>query len=157
MVANLDYFGVLGMLFMLGALYYASKALRFYCWLRRGRYWRGARGHVVESRVREVEIGRGRIGVSTAYLPEVRYTYEAGGRRWESRRPEISGWLCASRDRAERLCARFPPGADVEVRFDPEDPGRACLVTRPWAAWPYAVGSACLLVLGVAHWLAAGR
>jgi len=102
------------------------------------RAWRCQRWPRVEGRVLETEIrvfagtraaGGGGSGKSS-HQPIVRYRY-----RWQDRDYESDvrcyGDYAGPRDRAERIVARYPVGADVRVAVCPHQPERAVLETDP--------------------------
>lgn len=150
---NHPFFDLISVLFLLGGCYYAIKAMCLFRDQMRARAWRHASGQVLEAGVAERVVGTGRIGTSRVFMPRVVYEYAVGGHRYVSQVLDRAGWLLPNRRRAERLAARFKPGARVAVYYDPRLPARACLLRRPIAALPYALGSICLFVLGLLNWL----
>jgi hypothetical protein len=91
--------------------------------------WSRATGRVVESRVDELP-GPAEEG-GPKFRSVIRYTYDARGRTYESEQVAVGASPSdASPDRAEaqRRVDRHPAGREVDVWFDPRDPGQAVLV-----------------------------
>lgn len=83
------------------------------------RDWPSVLGRIVSSRIRRARNSR---------WPEVRYVYEVRGLRHEGRR---LAFVQHSRSVAEceAVIARYPPGAEIEVWYDPLKPG-SCVLQR---------------------------
>jgi hypothetical protein len=111
-----------GAVMILGALRQSTRG-------RETRNWTRAQGRVVEARVEELP-GPAEEG-GPKFRAVVRYRYEARGRTWESEQVALGASPSdASPDRAEaqRRVDRHPAGREVDVWFDPRDPGQAVLV-----------------------------
>jgi hypothetical protein len=87
-------------------------------------------GSDVESfRVREVD--EGRMIRRTHYKPSILYTYEVNGRKYMADRVTLGVVVSSTLPFIARRSARcYAPGTDVEVHYDPRNPGEAVL--RPW-------------------------
>lgn len=90
----------------------------------RATMWPTTNGIVVESRSAP---GCGRKG--TGYHTVVRYRYQVGGIAHESRRIIFGAASCDSREASKARTERFPVADPVPVRFDPEAPAEATLIT----------------------------
>ncbi len=87
------------------------------------------RGRVVRAEVEEIPRTSEEGG--PGFRPLVRYAFEARGRTYESERisiGEASGLESSDAQDARRIVDRYPSGAEVDVWFDPRDPGRSVLV-----------------------------
>ncbi len=98
---------------------------------RAGRETRGytrTRGRIVRAEVEEIPRTSEEGG--TRFRPVVRYAFEARGRTHESERLSAGSGSAGSPDvdDARRDVARYPPGTEVDVWFDPRDPSRSVLV-----------------------------
>ncbi|MGA0544456.1 DUF3592 domain-containing protein [Brevundimonas sp. VNH65] len=86
--------------------------------IREARHWPIARARVVQSRInRNAKGGR---------WATVRYAYEVRGARHESSRLSFVQTNLTG-DQADAVLARYPSGAEVEVRYDPDHPAYAVL------------------------------
>jgi hypothetical protein len=100
---------------------------------RETRGWSHAAGRVLSSRVEEEHGGAEEQGYPR-WRFDVRYAYEVRGRTYESGQVWYgSSSAPASQDRAwhQQWADRFPAGGEVDVWYDPADPGRAVLVRGP--------------------------
>jgi hypothetical protein len=98
--------------------------------------WPTAPGKIIESEAVPPTGGRAAADPAAkppagAYRASVRYSYEAAGAPREGTRIEVFTRLDATRDAALARLAPFPVGAEVAVRFDPEEPSRSVLVPGP--------------------------
>ncbi len=87
------------------------------------------RGRVVRAEVEEFPRTSEEGG--TRFRPIVRYAFEVRGRTYESERISIgaaTGTESSEAQDARRVVERYPLGAEVDVWFDPRDPGRSVLV-----------------------------
>lgn len=112
--------------------------------------WFSVRGRILESRILPDPSGRG-----THF--RVRYEFVAGG-RVEGGTPRLCGdWFWRSGLQAE-FVARYIPGQEVEVYYDPRDPERNCLDRTDWsgvyAMWIIASGA--FFLASVLLWLSVG-
>ncbi len=86
--------------------------------IRAARHWPVARARVTSSRINRNSKG-GRWAT-------VSYAYEVRGARHQSSRLSFVQTNLTG-DQAEALLARYPAGAEVEVRYDPDRPAYAVL------------------------------
>jgi Protein of unknown function (DUF3592) len=69
-------------------------------------------------------------GTTTFYVPVVTYEYDFGGRSFQSAQVTSGGSTASgSKAHAEKVAGRYPVGAAVRVRYNPENPGEAVLKT----------------------------
>jgi hypothetical protein len=95
---------------------------------RETRSYTRTRGRVVRAEVEELPRPSEEGG--TKFRPVVRYAFEARGRAYESERVAVgapTGPDAQDAQDARRLVDRYPAGAEVDVWFDPRDPGRSVL------------------------------
>ncbi|MGF1452745.1 MAG: DUF3592 domain-containing protein [Opitutales bacterium] len=79
---------------------------------------------------------------------DVAYTYEVDGETFQGDRYAIGGYE-NSRGNIERLVQRYAPGTEVDVLYDPDEPGESALVRTSSASPLWLVLSAIPAVLGV--------
>ena len=92
----------------------------------RSRSWLIASGATTRS-----EVVRERTRNNTIYRAVIEYSYSVNGRDYHSSKLSIGGDLNTSMSsRAERRCAKYPIGAEIQVFYDPEDPSSCCLERR---------------------------
>lgn len=112
--------------------------------------WPSAPGVITTSRVTERETRRdGRKWVQ--HSADIRYEFTVGAGRYTGSRVTLAD-VYGSRASADRAVGRYPVGAEVTVRYDPDDPTVCCLV--PGSAegvtiW-YGIGGAFLALGGAA-------
>ncbi|MGV1014896.1 MAG: DUF3592 domain-containing protein [Methyloceanibacter sp.] len=66
---------------------------------------------------------------TTTYAPQIRYAYRVTGTDYESAVIRFGDLESGNSKFAEELVAKYPAGATVAVRYDPESPERAALET----------------------------
>jgi hypothetical protein len=81
------------------------------------RRWPTTEGEILESTPEPDESG---------FRPRVKYRYGVAGRDYESQNIAYHGGT-GSRDAAQAVCSRYPPGSRVRVHFHPWRPGWAVL------------------------------
>ncbi|MBM4109094.1 MAG: DUF3592 domain-containing protein [Phycisphaerae bacterium] len=122
--------------------------------LVKSRAWPSVPGVMTESEVVEVQRTRrpseiGPLAV-TEYEARIRYTYSVDGVALEGTRlMPLMPSVFPDRDRALAVIAQRPPGAPVEVYYDPNQPSRSALVTMA------AIPTRAVVALGVVFSLAA--
>ncbi|HSP81120.1 MAG TPA: DUF3592 domain-containing protein [Myxococcaceae bacterium] len=107
--------------------------------------WPEAEGRVLASSVETVPNQR-----DVRYRPQVRYTWEAGGRRYTS---DVLTFAAGSLDtgtrkEAEAYVKRFPEGGPVRLRYSPDEPDVACVECGKagLADWVLTVGGVALVL-----------
>jgi hypothetical protein len=91
--------------------------------------WPEVTGSVTKSRVQEIirpRYSRWLLG-RYKYSPQITYRYTVGGRGYVN--SEYSSWDAGSSDAGEArgIVRRYPPGRQVAVHYDPDDPGMSVL------------------------------
>jgi hypothetical protein len=88
-----------------------------------------------------------------AYEPTVTYSYTVAGTPYVANVLRSGGFDFGSRANAEAKLAQYPVGSRVDVRYDPDDPGRAVLETGGSGWWGFlaaglfaAIGGGYLLI-----------
>jgi len=106
--------------------------------------WPTVAGMVTESEVKVTEQTSGSgmdAEQTTHYKPVVKYQYSVEGMEFTGSRIAF-GAMNSAHSAANAVVARYPAGASVTVRYDPEKPAEAVLETKTG-------GGAMLMVLGV--------
>lgn len=89
------------------------------------RSWARTTGRIVSSTVsRPALVGK---GDETRATVEVRYQYHVGDKDYEGDRIRFGGRSGTSAVIADRIAAKYPPGAVVDVYYNPKSPSRAVL------------------------------
>lgn len=127
-------------------VWFTWQALRRTLLFRRAAWWPSARGRILES----VEV-RDEARHATHY--RVRYEFTVGT-RLEGRTPRLCGdWFWNNKQQAA-FVARYQPGQEVDVYYDPQDPRMNCLDRTDRsglaAMWIIALGGTALATLLVA-------
>lgn len=120
--------------------------------------WPKATGTIVLSRVEEFTIrrakpmrtSRGLRQMRESYMPVVEYRYSVGGKELSSRSVWADTEVSGDRAYAERIAARYTPGATVFVRYDPADPKRAALEPPGGGHWHFLAGAVVFLAAAAA-------
>ncbi len=84
--------------------------------------WPVTAGEVIRSEVKTSTDSDG-----TTYRAEVTFRYEVGGQRYEADTWRFGAWGSSDSSAARDVVQRFPAGAAVEVRYNPNDPSSAVL------------------------------
>jgi hypothetical protein len=118
------------------------------------RHWPIAQGEVIHSLVDEEQSGR-----TTVYRPDIAYRYRVHDVEYTCSRLYFGGpYQTSWRRLAERWVNRFPPGAPVQIRFNPLDPLDAVLVPGVRGSLVAAtVIVAALAVIAGVEWVATLR
>jgi hypothetical protein len=106
--------------------------------------WPTVAGTVTESEVKITQDSSGSgldAQETTHYKPVVKYQYSVEGMEYAGSRIAF-GAMNSAHSAANAVVARYPAGASVTVRYDPEKPAEAVLETK-------SGGGALLMVLGV--------
>ena len=105
------------------------------------RNWPRAQGVVVYRSIASTFVhGIGKV-------PKVRYSFEAGGQRWEHDHVVFGGHRAMRRTEAEAVLRRYPIDAKVQVIYDPADP-RVCALESDAAFLPPLVYGIAMIVAG---------
>jgi hypothetical protein len=100
--------------------------------------WRVARGRILDSHVEARPLHQG----GNYYEPVVRYAYSVSGRQYFGDVVEIDAMPARQSSAAERIIARYRPGAGVNVRYNPDNPNEAELVgSSSMASWRWTLGA----------------
>jgi Protein of unknown function (DUF3592) len=96
--------------------------------------WPTVPGHIASTGVESFlnrRIGQDQEPLRIHYKPSIVYTYEVNGRQYTSDRVTL-GLIVSSILPliAKRTARRYAPGTEVEVHYDPRNPGETVL--RPW-------------------------
>jgi hypothetical protein len=87
------------------------------------REWPSVRGRMLRA---EVKVGCGRGG--NQYYPDVLYSYQFKGERYEGRDVALDTDNCGWASNARDVVARYPAGETVTVYVNPNRPSRSALV-----------------------------
>jgi hypothetical protein len=90
--------------------------------------WPSAPGRILHSEATM------RLGKGPRHSADIDYEYEVGGKCFTGSRVQFSQGNFRSNEGAQRVVDRYPVGATVDVRYDPDDPSLATLETSPAAA-----------------------
>lgn len=113
--------------------------------------WQTVEGEVLESTVRK-RVDRGYDSADiTRYIPEVRYAYKLGGiaREGATIRIGLGDFGYMSEQQAREHAGRYPAGARVAVRCDPQDPDAAVLEAGQVGGGNKVVAGSIFLLLGL--------
>ena len=114
--------------------------------------WPSVTGTVTASRYQESPVATADGDEHIRYFANVAYRYEVDGKPYNCERIAFHGIDPHTRLLAvQAIVDRYPAGATVRVRYNPDDPGEAVLEVRPSRVTPLlitAIGLA-LLVAGV--------
>ena len=86
---------------------------------------------------------------TTLYRPDVRYSYEVAGRRYESTRHRFGNAFTDNRAAAETTSAQYVPDASVPCFVNPDNPSEAVLDRRSSPFLLVALLPAAIAGLGV--------
>lgn len=122
-VAALGGFGLLLVLFALGLTGMVWQAAR----------WPVVRGQILDAGVADVLDTRGDGPSRTQYQASVLYAYEVNGRRYQGTCIMLGVTVFATLPGlAQWTVARYPVGSEVEVHYNPQNPGEAVLQPHSW-------------------------
>ncbi|HEY4141160.1 MAG TPA: DUF3592 domain-containing protein, partial [Pseudolabrys sp.] len=124
--------------FVLAATGFGLLALLFFFAFRsaskKAQSWPSVRGKIVKSVVEtfnETEDGRTR----TSHRAAVEFVYAVHGHDYHSNQVKLMVQTSGSKVFAEKVCTKYPEGSDVEVHYDPANPGTAALENPTGMAW----------------------
>jgi hypothetical protein len=117
--------------------------------------WPTAGGKVLGSEVEKRAVRHRKTNTTTYYYtPKIRYSYRVGGADYESSIVRFGELARNSKTLADELVAKYPAGATIAVRFDPDDPRRATLESESAGGRQMLTGAVFiavpLFVLGIA-------
>jgi hypothetical protein len=78
-------------------------------------------------------------------VPRVRYSFQAGGQRWEHDHVVFGGHRAMQRRQAEKILSRYPTGSKVQVIHNPDDPRICALESDSAFVAPVIYGAAMML------------
>ena len=117
---------------------------------RASRRWPRAPGVVVSSRYTAKDYQyrdeQGYDRDATSFTPVVEYQYTVGVQRFEGSRISLHGVGTTSADRVKMFIDRYPPGARLEVFYDPRAPASAFLETGASSGAVFLVGFGSIFV-----------
>jgi hypothetical protein len=96
--------------------------------------WPLVRGKIVSSNteaIRKTEDGRTR----TTYSPAVEYAYRVNGADYRGRQINLGVTVSGSQAAAEKQAARYKPGSEIDVHYDPKNPSNAALENPAGYNW----------------------
>jgi len=133
---NLDFINNMGSMitilvaapFVVIALIFIVLALRNSRKASASRNWPATTGKIIASGIEPRRSHSSSGGYSTSYYPVVQYQYQVEGRTYLSNRITFGGevgygWT----NMAQKQVDHYPPGANVAVFYDPNDPAVAVL------------------------------
>ena len=121
----------------------------------RSRSWPKAQGSIERAKVvpTGARIDRGH-GSFEAHVASVAYRYMVGGQSYVGSLVSYKGYI-PNVDRVEKIVARYPDGAEVQVAYDPVNPEVAVLEPGLGLGNCLGVGLGVALLIGGALWLRA--
>ena len=119
----------------------------------RSRSWPKAQGSIERAKVvpTGARIDRGH-GSFEAHVASVAYRYMVGGQSYVGSLVSYKGYI-PNVDRVEKIVARYPDGAEVQVAYDPINPEVAVLEPGLGVGNCLGVGFGVALLIGGALWL----
>jgi hypothetical protein len=144
--------GFLKLIFMVAALAYLLWQVRQILLGHASQRWRSTKGKVLSSQVDE-HVTHGRYGEPHySYSATVAYTYQVGGRHFESKHLTYEPTTGLSEDAATQLLGGIIEGTDVDVFYDPLNWEHAVLI--PGTSSGNAIHLALsIAVFGLVTWL----
>jgi hypothetical protein len=101
--------------------------------------------HAYESIDRDEKVTRRR----TMYRPDVIYSYAVAGVRYRGDKVSVSGMSTNLDSIARRVAARYPVGTELQVHYNPDNPGESAIDPRlPLAFWLFYLVPAGVLAIG---------
>ena len=108
--------------------------------------WPSVEGRIVSAEPQVVAREKDR----RTYAPNVTYTYQVGGRNYESSRLTLVPRNYSTLSSVQSVLAAYPAGNTVKVFHDPADAANCVLVTTSTGTeWAYPLAGAVFLVLGI--------
>ena len=116
-------------------------------YLMRANAWPVVPGRVTISRV-EQRAATGDGSTRRSHAAVVEFRYQVGGLGFSSRQIALGLEMSGSRGAADKIVARYPVGAEVEVHYDPANPSQAALENPKGMSW--LIFGAAIACFGVA-------
>jgi hypothetical protein len=110
----------LAMLLFGGVLAFGGARMIYRAWASQG--WPTAQGKVLSSSVETLRSKR-----SVSFRPHVRYSYAVGPTSYTAETIAFAATDTGDLQEANGYVRRFPTGANVSLRYSPEDPAVACI------------------------------
>jgi len=134
------------------ALLFALVVLGFQRSAARARKWPVVPGRVEKSEVRSyetVDSDDKTTRVRTMYRPDVVYSYAVAGVQYRGDKVSASGMSTNMDGVARRAAARYPVGTELQVHYNPDNPGESAIDPRlPLAFWLFYLVPAGVLAIG---------
>jgi hypothetical protein len=142
---------ILGTVFLFGFFHGLRRAAALHRWPQ-------VTGRIVQSRVHQFQVRRdkpkrtmrGTQLMTTSYMPVVEYAYSVVGRQFTSRSIWADTEVSGSQAYARGIAARYPVGANVTVRYDPDKPSRSALEIGGRGHWFLLLGAAVAFAIAAA-------
>ena len=114
--------------FLIVALILAAVVIRAGRKARVSQVWPSAMGQVLAAHLEARSSRNAQGSTTTAYFPVVVYQYSVGGQTYQSDRMRFGMDVGEGLTRlGQRVVDRYPPGSQVEVFYNPDDPTEAVL------------------------------
>jgi len=110
--------------------------------------WPTASGQILSSMIHTITSTDNDGGTTTSYEPKVEYSYAVMGSPMNGSRIAF-GAMGSDYKSAQKILARYPVGAAVEVRYNPEKPTEAVLETSARGATLFTVLGIIFMVVGI--------
>jgi hypothetical protein len=123
-------------------------ALAYWLRMRRAGAWPAVPGTVTFCGVEEVldSSTNGSSRVSRRYRANITYSYTVDGHAMTGRQIRLGVDVAGTQAAAAAVCKRYPVGAQIEVHYDPTNPGDAAIERKPGMALvPFALAAALLV------------
>jgi hypothetical protein len=132
---------IVPMFFPFGAFFYAQSRWNM-ARARASRDWPTVKGVVQAD-----EVEQRQSSFYVFYKLALRYRYEVGGTSYDGDRVQFGPARVTARELIETLAAKYPPGAQVNIHYDPNAPSMAVLETSDemaqqdrWRIWFFFAG-----------------
>ncbi len=115
--------------------------------------WPAVRGKIVKSEVEEYQErddDDGRTTWHTAHRPAVEYVYVVNGREHRGNQIDYAVSVSGGKGYAEKVAAKYPVGSEVDVHYDPQNPGTSALRTAGGAGATWIIFGAALIIFTLA-------
>ena len=141
---SMGYLGIfVALIGLVGALWGGLSHRRSRALVAAAERWLSAPGRIIAS---EVQRRGGSSGRNQYYVPLVRYSYIVHGREREGARLRFFFASARSRGGAEAMLAPYPAGAEVKVRYDPDNPDQSVLEPGKTSARMLLMAILCFLL-----------